>query len=46
MAVKEIGEEYRCAVCGNEVLVMKVGGGELVYCGKPMEKREKKEKQK
>jgi len=38
MAVRNIGEEYRCNVCGNEVKVIKVGGGELVCCGQPMEK--------
>jgi desulfoferrodoxin-like iron-binding protein len=38
MAVKKVGEKYRCNVCGNEVEVTKVGGGELVCCGKPMEK--------
>lgn len=37
MAVKKIGQKYRCSVCGNEVIVTKVGGGELVCCGKPME---------
>jgi len=36
--VQEIGEHYRCNVCGNEVEVVKVGGGELVCCGQPMEK--------
>lgn len=30
----------RCNVCGNEVTVTKVGGGELVCCGQPMEKIE------
>ena len=44
MAVKKVGEEYRCNICGNEVVVIKVGGGELVCCGKPMEKIEEKEK--
>ena len=34
--VKKIGEKYHCNVCGNEVEVIKVGGGELVCCGKPM----------
>jgi desulfoferrodoxin-like iron-binding protein len=34
--VKKVGEVYRCAVCGNVVEVQKVGGGELVCCGKPM----------
>ena len=38
MAVEKIGEKYKCNVCGNEVTVTKVGGGELVCCGKPMEK--------
>jgi hypothetical protein len=38
MAVKKVGEKYRCNVCGNEVTVTKVGGGELVCCKKPMEK--------
>jgi desulfoferrodoxin-like iron-binding protein len=37
MAVKKVGEKYRCNVCGNEVVVTKVGGGELVCCGQPME---------
>ena len=40
MAVKKVGEKYRCNVCGNEVIVVKVGGGELVCCGKVMEKIE------
>jgi superoxide reductase len=38
MAVEKINEEYRCSVCGNEVRVLKVGGGALVCCGKGMEK--------
>jgi desulfoferrodoxin-like iron-binding protein len=38
MQVKNVGEKYRCSVCGNEVTVIKVGGGELVCCKKPMEK--------
>jgi len=37
MQVKKAGEKYRCNICGNEVVVTKVGGGELVCCGKPME---------
>lgn len=40
MAVEKVGEKYRCNVCGNEVTVTKVGGGELVCCGQPMEKIE------
>jgi desulfoferrodoxin-like iron-binding protein len=38
MAVEKVGEKYRCNVCGNEVVVTEVGGGELVCCGQPMEK--------
>ena len=37
MAVKKVGEKYRCSVCGNEVTVTKVGGGTLVCCGQDME---------
>ncbi len=40
MAVEKVGEAYKCNACGNEVLVTKVGGGELVCCGQPMEKKE------
>lgn len=40
MAVKKTGEKYRCSVCGNEVVVTKVGGGTLVCCGKDMQKIE------
>ena len=31
MAVKEIGEKYRCNICGNEVTVNKAGGQIAVY---------------
>ena len=40
MKVKGVGERYRCNICGNEVEVIKAGGGELVCCGEPMEKIE------
>ena len=40
MGVEKNGEKYRCNVCGNQVMVIKVGGGELVCCGKSMEKIE------
>ena len=36
MAVEKEGEKYRCSVCGNEVVVTKVGGGTLVCCGEEM----------
>ncbi|MFH1046241.1 MAG: desulfoferrodoxin FeS4 iron-binding domain-containing protein [Candidatus Omnitrophota bacterium] len=38
MNVKKVGEQYHCDICGNEVKVTKVGGGELVCCGQPMKK--------
>jgi desulfoferrodoxin-like iron-binding protein len=34
--VKNVGEVYKCKVCGNVVEVKEVGGGELVCCQKPM----------
>jgi desulfoferrodoxin-like iron-binding protein len=37
MAVKEVGETYRCNVCGNVVQVTEAGGGTLVCCGEDME---------
>jgi desulfoferrodoxin-like iron-binding protein len=37
MAVKKVGDKFRCNICGNEVTLTKVGGGTLVCCGKPME---------
>ena len=40
MAVEQVGEKYRCNVCGNEVTVTKVGGGTLVCCGEDMERLE------
>ncbi len=38
MAVKAVGEKYRCNGCGNEVTVTKVGGGTLICCNQEMEK--------
>ena len=38
MSVKEVGEQYKCNICGNEVTVTRAGGGKLVCCGQPMEK--------
>ena len=40
MAVQKAGEKYKCNICGNEVIVTKVGGGTLVCCGQDMEKIE------
>jgi superoxide reductase len=32
----EVLSVYRCEVCGNMVEMVRVGGGTLVCCGKPM----------
>jgi len=40
MGVKKAGEKYKCTVCGNEVVVVKAGGGTLVCCGKDMQRIE------
>lgn len=32
----QVGQIYHCDICGNEVQVLKAGGGELVCCGHPM----------
>ncbi|NLW08391.1 MAG: desulfoferrodoxin FeS4 iron-binding domain-containing protein [Firmicutes bacterium] len=37
MYVERVGQRFYCTICGNEVTVTKVGGGELVCCGQPME---------
>ena len=34
--VQNVGEVYKCGICGNVVEVKEVGGGELVCCGEPM----------
>lgn len=36
MAVQSTGEHYKCLVCGNEIRVIRVGGGTLVCCGQDM----------
>jgi desulfoferrodoxin-like iron-binding protein len=35
--VKSVNEKYMCKVCGNEVIVTKMGGGTLVCCGEEMD---------
>ena len=40
MAVEQVGEKYKCNICGNELTVTKAGGGTLVCCGEDMEKLE------
>ena len=37
MSVKSVNEKFRCNICGNEVIVTKMGGGTLVCCGEEME---------
>lgn len=36
--MKESVTFFRCSICGNIVRLVKNGGGQLVCCGKPMEK--------
>lgn len=43
MAVSKVGEKYQCTVCGNKVVVIQVGGGTLMCCGKKMKIAEKAE---
>lgn len=40
MGVEKVGEKYRRNICGNEVVVTKVGGGVLICCDEEMEKIE------
>jgi len=42
--VKNKKEIYKCAICGNIVEVLHVGGGELICCGQPMDLLEAKTK--
>lgn len=42
MAVAVKSGIYKCAICGNIVEMIKVGGGELVCCGQPMDLLEEK----
>jgi desulfoferrodoxin-like iron-binding protein len=34
--VKQVGELWKCEICGNVVEVKEAGGGELICCGEPM----------
>lgn len=43
MPVKNVNEKYNCSVCGNEVIITKVGGGTLVCCGQDMNLVEEKQ---
>jgi superoxide reductase len=38
----EVGQVYRCKICGNQVKVVEAGGGVLVCCGVPMKLTEEK----
>ncbi len=37
MTVTNVDEKYACNICGNEVIVTKIGGGTLICCGENME---------
>ena len=39
--VENVGEVYKCELCGNVVTVKEAGGGELVCCGEPMNLQDK-----
>lgn len=32
----EVGEVYKCEICGNKVKVLEAGAGTLVCCGESM----------
>jgi desulfoferrodoxin-like iron-binding protein len=34
--VTNVGQVFKCGICGNVVEVKTAGGGELVCCGQPM----------
>ena len=38
MAVRKVGEKYRCNICGNEITVTKAVCGTPACCGEYMEK--------
>ncbi len=40
----EVGDKYKCSVCGNVVELKEIGGGTLVCCGKEMDFEIKEEK--
>jgi desulfoferrodoxin-like iron-binding protein len=40
MTVQNVGEVYKCLICGNEVKVLFAGGGILSCCGQEMQKNE------
>ena len=42
MAVRKVGEKYRCNICHNEVTVTEAGGGTLTCCGTNMVRIEEK----
>ena len=38
--VEKVGAKLVCNVCGNEVSVLVVGGGEIICCGESMQVEE------
>lgn len=42
MGVSAKGEIYLCEICGNKVVVEKIGGGTLICCGQEMTLIDKK----
>jgi len=37
MPVRCINEKFMCTMCGNEAMIVKVGGGTIHCCGAEME---------
>jgi len=33
----QIGQKYKCNICGNEAVITNPGAGALICCGRPME---------
>ena len=31
------GQKLKCEVCGNEIMVLHIGGGDLTCCGQSMQ---------
>ena len=36
MIPSQEGQKMKCEVCGNEMMVLQVGGGDVICCGQSM----------
>jgi len=41
----EMDQVYKCEICGNEVKIVHVGGGQLVCCNQPMVLKEESQQE-